>query len=108
MLDVFKRPGDPIEHPQLYAIPAAVFGGSYLLLAGMGPSPYTQVHSTVCHVLFWPCCKFQRGGRAAVYGSSRTYLVEGEQSACARAWHERFSAEHEGVKKMLYWCAAAL
>lgn len=54
MLDMFKRPGDPIEHPQLYAIPAAVFGGSYLLLAGMGPSPYTQVLEELFGYM-WSC-----------------------------------------------------
>eukprot|EP01083_Nonionella_stella_P145386 455422_1 len=43
MLDMFKRPGDPKEHPNLYFIPAAVFGGGYFLMAGFGPSGYTQL-----------------------------------------------------------------
>uniref|UniRef100_A0A6A7FTN8 NAD(P) transhydrogenase, mitochondrial n=3 Tax=Hirondellea gigas TaxID=1518452 RepID=A0A6A7FTN8_9CRUS len=43
MLDMFKRPSDPIEYPWLYAIPAATFGGAYLLLGGMGPSSYSQM-----------------------------------------------------------------
>jgi NAD(P) transhydrogenase len=36
MLDMFKRPGDPDEHNQLWAIPAAAFGGAFFLahLAG--------------------------------------------------------------------------
>jgi NAD(P) transhydrogenase len=43
MLDMFKRPTDPIEYPWLYAIPAVAFGGGYLVMGGIGPSGYSQV-----------------------------------------------------------------
>ena len=42
MLDMFKRPTDPPEYPFLYLIPAAVFGGGYLVAAGTGMAGLVQ------------------------------------------------------------------
>ena len=42
MLDMFKRPTDPPEYPWLYAIPATLFGGGYILAASTGMAGLVQ------------------------------------------------------------------
>ena len=42
MLDMFKRPTDPPEYPWLYAVPAVVFGGGYIVAASTGMEGLVQ------------------------------------------------------------------
>lgn len=42
MLDMFKRPTDPPEYPWLYALPAALFGGGYVVAASTGMAGLVQ------------------------------------------------------------------
>ncbi|KAJ5323347.1 NADP transhydrogenase beta subunit [Penicillium atrosanguineum] len=51
MLDMFKRPTDPPEYPWLYAIPAAVFGGGFLVAASTGVAGIVQAGYLVSTIL---------------------------------------------------------
>ncbi|WYZ38617.1 hypothetical protein EsH8_III_000531 [Colletotrichum jinshuiense] len=51
MLDMFKRPTDPPEYPWLYAVPAALFGGGYLVAAATGAAGLVQAGYAVSSVL---------------------------------------------------------
>lgn len=51
MLDMFRRPTDPKEHPWLYAIPAAIFGGGYIAAASTGMAGLVQAGYLVSSVL---------------------------------------------------------
>ncbi|EME40814.1 hypothetical protein DOTSEDRAFT_74397 [Dothistroma septosporum NZE10] len=42
MLDMFRRPTDPPEYPWLYAVPAAVFGGGFLVASATGMAGLVQ------------------------------------------------------------------
>ncbi|KAK6068386.1 NAD(P) transhydrogenase, mitochondrial [Seiridium cupressi] len=51
MLDMFKRPTDPPEYPWLYAVPAALFGGGFLVAASTGAAGLVQAGYMVSSVL---------------------------------------------------------
>ncbi|KAI9149600.1 NAD(P) transhydrogenase [Paramyrothecium foliicola] len=51
MLDMFKRPTDPPEFPWLYGVPAALFGGGFLVAASTGAAGLVQAGYLVSSVL---------------------------------------------------------
>ncbi|KAL1892570.1 hypothetical protein Cpir12675_004499 [Ceratocystis pirilliformis] len=51
MLDMFKRPTDPSEYLYLYAIPAALFGGGFLIAASSGAAGLVQAGYLISSVL---------------------------------------------------------
>ena len=51
MLDMFRRPTDPKEYPWLYAIPAALFGGGYVVAASTGMAGLVQAGYLVSSIL---------------------------------------------------------
>ncbi|KAJ9610398.1 hypothetical protein H2200_005175 [Cladophialophora chaetospira] len=51
MLDMFKRPTDPPEYPWLYAVPAALFGGGFVVAASTGMAGLVQAGYLVSSLL---------------------------------------------------------
>jgi NAD(P) transhydrogenase len=51
MLDMFRRPTDPKEYPWLYAIPATLFGGGFILAASTGMAGLVQAGYMVSSLL---------------------------------------------------------
>jgi H+-translocating NAD(P) transhydrogenase len=51
MLDMFRRPMDPSEHPWLYAIPAGLFGAGFIAAASTGMAGIVQAGYLVSSLL---------------------------------------------------------
>ncbi|KAK0333375.1 hypothetical protein LTR91_016172 [Friedmanniomyces endolithicus] len=51
MLDMFRRPTDPPEYPWLYAVPALLFGGGYIVAASTGMAGLVQAGYMVSSLL---------------------------------------------------------